>query len=78
MSSQYIILGIAVVLFAISITLVVKAKKSEHFMDSGLQSYLASKCVQNGNRPVVLTDFEGNYVTASCDQLAFALAEGKN
>ena len=77
MCHQYIILGISLVIFAIAITLVVKAKKTERFMDSGLQSYLASKCVENGNRPVVLTDFEGNYVTADCDQLAFAIAKGQ-
>lgn len=78
MCSQYIILGIVIVIYAISMALVIKARKPERFMDSGLQSYLASKCVENGNRPVVLTDFKGDYVTADCDQLAFALAQKKN
>ena len=77
MCHQYIILGIVIVIYAISMSLVIKGRKTERFMDSGLQSYLASKCVENGNRPVVLTDFEGNYVTADCDQLAFDIAKGQ-
>lgn len=69
-------LVVCLVILGVAITLVVKHTKKERF-DSGLASYLTSKCLENGNRPVVLVDFPGKYVSVNCDELSFNTAMKK-